>query len=171
MNGDKSGADIINGSCTACLTHLAVLYEVVARKDPVTEVKMYNLCDSALQRLGAHISKPHYDEHTYLDLLLTVRLSLCCFLTVTTQKGDGQESWNKSLAVFDVRIASLPSEHSGSLRQIRKFIGEMYSDFQARLPDCEPPTIHCLALSEDGVTEDSKYPSLMSAEVRTSYGI
>ena len=47
----------------------------------------------------------------------------------------------------------------------------MYSDFQARLPDCEPPMIYSLALSEDGVTEDSKYPSLMSAEVRTSYGI
>ena len=47
----------------------------------------------------------------------------------------------------------------------------MYSDFQARLPDCEPPMIYSLALSEEGITEDSKYPSLMSAEVRTFYGI
>ena len=47
----------------------------------------------------------------------------------------------------------------------------MYSDFQARLPDCEPPMIYSLALSEDGITEDSKYPSLMSAEVRILYGI
>jgi len=73
--------------------------------------------------------------------------------------------------VFDVRIASLPFEESGSLRHLRKVIGKMYSDFQAMLPDCEPPTIYSLALSEDGITEDSKYPSLMSAEVRVLYGI
>jgi len=73
--------------------------------------------------------------------------------------------------VFDVRIASLPLEESGSLWHLRKAIGEMYSDFQSRLPDYEPSMIHSLALSEDGTTEDSKYPSLMSAEVRRLYGI
>jgi hypothetical protein len=47
----------------------------------------------------------------------------------------------------------------------------MYSDFQARLPGCEPPTIHSLAMLEDGTTEESKYPNLMSVEVRMMYGI
>jgi len=75
-NGDESGVDIISSSCIACLAHLAVLYEVVARMDPFAEVKMYNLCDSALRRLGMRQSNPRFDEYTYLDLLLGVRLSL-----------------------------------------------------------------------------------------------
>jgi len=91
-NGDKSGADVVNNSCTACLAHLAVLYEVVGRMDPVARDEMYNLCDSALQRLGTHTSKPLYDEYTYLDLLLGVRLSYS-FLTVVAQT----EGWGRTL--------------------------------------------------------------------------
>ena len=47
----------------------------------------------------------------------------------------------------------------------------MYSNFQDKLPDWEPPMIYSLAMSEDGITEDSKYPNLMLAEVRMLYGI
>ena len=57
------------------------------------------------------------------------------------------------------------------MRDCRKVVGEMYSDFQARVPDCEPPVIFSLAASEDGTTKDSKYPNLMLAEVRMQYGI
>jgi hypothetical protein len=46
-----------------------------------------------------------------------------------------------------------------------------YSDFQTRLPDCEPPIVFSLATMEDGTTKDSKYPNLMLAEVRMQYGI
>ena len=71
--GDKNGGDVINASCIACLAQLAVLCEAVGRLDPFVEVEMYNLCDSALQRLGALSSDLHFDEYTYLDLLLVVR--------------------------------------------------------------------------------------------------
>jgi len=80
---------MISSSRIGCLAHLAVLYEVVARMDPVVEVEMYNLCDSALQRLGTHTSDLRFNEYTYLDLLLGVRLPLCCFLMATTQTGAG----------------------------------------------------------------------------------
>ena len=76
--GDKSGADVIGSSCIACLAHLVVLYEVVCRTDPAA-VEMYNLCDSALQRLGILTSELCFDEYTYLDLLLGVRLPLFDF--------------------------------------------------------------------------------------------
>ena len=73
-HGDKSGADVISSSCIACLAHLAVLYEVVCRTDPVAK-EMHNLCDVALQRLGMLTSELRFEEYTYLDLLLGVRLS------------------------------------------------------------------------------------------------
>ena len=63
---------MISGSCIACLAHLAVLYEVICRVD-TGGGETYNLCDLALQRLGALTSELHVDEYTYLDLLLAVR--------------------------------------------------------------------------------------------------
>jgi len=83
----------------------------------------------------------------------------------------GQDSWKKSLLVFDARIDILLLEKSESLRCFRKVIWERYSDFQARLPGCEPPTLFSLGSLEDGTTEDSKYPNLMSPEVRVEYGL
>ena len=65
---------MISSSCIACLAHLAILYEVVCRKAPVA-AETYDLCDSALQRLGVLTSKFHLEEYTYLDLLLGVRPS------------------------------------------------------------------------------------------------
>ena len=70
---------MISGSCVACLTQLAILYEAIARMDPVAEVEMFNLCDSALQRLGMLTSELHFDEYTSLDLLLGVCLSFILF--------------------------------------------------------------------------------------------
>ena len=70
-HGDESGVDIIGSSCIACLAHLAVLYEVVGRLDPVAG-DMYGLCDSALQRLGKLTLDLRFEEYTYLDLLIGV---------------------------------------------------------------------------------------------------
>ena len=92
-NSNDRGAYVISSSCIACLAHLAVLYEVVGRMDSVAKAEMYNLCDSALQRLGTHTSTLRFNEYTYLDLLLGVRLPLCCFLTATTQTRD----WDRTL--------------------------------------------------------------------------
>ena len=69
---DKNRADVISSSCIACLAHLAILYEVICRPDPVAG-EMYALCDSALQKLGVLTSELQLDEYTYLDLLLAVR--------------------------------------------------------------------------------------------------
>ena len=70
---------MISGSSVACLAHLAILYEAVCRTDPVAGFKLYDLCDSALERLGALTSEVHFEEYTHLDLLLGVRPPLCSF--------------------------------------------------------------------------------------------
>jgi hypothetical protein len=73
QHGDKNGADIVSSTCVTCLAHLAVLYEVIGRNDCSAEAKTDDLCDSALRRLGTLTSELHFDEYTYLDLLLGVR--------------------------------------------------------------------------------------------------
>ena len=86
--GDKNRADhVISSSCITCLAHLAILYEAVCRTDPVA-AETYALCDSALQKLGMLTSEFYLDEYTYLDLLLGVRPSLRCFLTMVAHVGD-----------------------------------------------------------------------------------
>jgi hypothetical protein len=70
---------VISSSCIACLAHLAILCEAVCRTNPVRSFELRNLCDSALERLGTLTSELDFDEYTYLDLLLGVRLSLCHF--------------------------------------------------------------------------------------------
>ena len=77
--GDKTGAEVITSICITCLAHLAILYEVVCRVDPMSGSKLYDLCDSALRRLGALTSEVHFDDYTRLDLLLGVRPFLCSF--------------------------------------------------------------------------------------------
>ena len=83
-NGDKCGVDVLGGNCIACLAHLAILYEVVGRTSPDEEAEAYELCDSALQKLGALTSELCFDEYTYLDLLVGVRPPPHCFPTVIT---------------------------------------------------------------------------------------
>ena len=83
----------------------------------------------------------------------------------------GQDSWKKSIPIFDVRIGSLPFEESGSLRRCRGVVGGMYSDFQSGVPDLELPIIASFDMSRDGTTEDSKYPNSLPVEVRESYGV
>jgi hypothetical protein len=100
--GDKEGADVISNCCITCLAHLAILYEVVCRIDPVSGGKSYALCDSALQRLGTLTSELHLDEYSHLDLLLGVRPSLSCFLVVAAQTGD----WDRTLGTNRCRYST-----------------------------------------------------------------
>jgi hypothetical protein len=86
--GDNSGAEVIGSSCIACLAHLAVLCEAVCQTDPAGRFESYSLCDSALERLGALTPGLCFDEYTYLDLLLGVRLFLCCFPIAMAQTGN-----------------------------------------------------------------------------------
>jgi hypothetical protein len=90
---DNSGAEVISSSCIACLAHLAVLYEAVCRTDPIGSFELRNLCDSTLERLGTLTLEVHFDEYTYLDLLLGVRPSLSCFPISMAQTGD----WDRTL--------------------------------------------------------------------------
>ena len=53
--------------------------------DPEAGTEVYDLCDAALERLGTLTSEVHFDEYTYLDLLLGVRPSLDCLPTVMAQ--------------------------------------------------------------------------------------
>ena len=80
---------MIGSCCIACLAHLAILYEVVCRIDPVSGSNSYALCDSALERLGMLTSELHLDEYTHLDLLLGVRLSLSYFPVTAAQRRTG----------------------------------------------------------------------------------
>ena len=92
-HGDKPRADAIGSSCIPCLAHLAALYELVCQKGPGAG-EMYDLCDLALQRLGMLTSELHFDEYTYLDLLLGVRLP-SCFPTVIVMAQTGL--WDRTL--------------------------------------------------------------------------
>jgi hypothetical protein len=100
--GDKSGVDVISSTCIACLAHIAILYEVICRTDPVAGSEFYNLCDLALQRLGVLTSELQFDEYTHLDLLLGVCPSLCCFLLSMTQTGD----WDRTLGINHYRSST-----------------------------------------------------------------
>jgi len=81
-----SAADEISSSCIACLAHLAILYEVVCRTAPVAG-ETYDLCDSALRKLGMLTSELYLEEYTYLDLLLGVRPLSCRLPMMVTHSG------------------------------------------------------------------------------------
>ena len=178
-HGDKSGADVIGISCITCLAYLAILYEAVGRTEPVVAVEMYKLCDSALQNLGALTYELRLDEYTHLDLLLKVRSVLTLLLGADDSDTRlAQNSWAKSLPVFDVRIANLPSKEAGSsskeagsLQHFKSVVEKAHLRFETALPDNEPPVIYSLATMEDGTTVGSKYPNLMSVEARVEFGI
>jgi hypothetical protein len=135
--------------------------------------KLYDLCDSALRRLGTLTSEVHPEEHTRFGLLLGVLPSSCSFHWRWRKRETGVGPWKKSLPVFDARIASLPLEESASLWDCRKVVGVKYSDYQTKIPGCEPPIIVSLALAtlEDVSTKDSRYADLVSLEVGTHYEV
>jgi hypothetical protein len=74
-HGDKNGAEVVSGICIACMAHLAILYDIVSNNDPSAKAEVDSLCDSTLRSLGELTLELHFDEYTYLDLLLGVRLT------------------------------------------------------------------------------------------------
>jgi hypothetical protein len=135
--------------------------------------KLYDLYDSALRRLATLTFEVHSEEYTRFGLSLEVLPSSCSSHWRWRKRETGVGLWNKSLTVFDARIASLPLEESASLWDCRKVVGVKYSDYQTKIPGCEPPVIVSLALAtlEDVSTKDSRYPDLVSLEVVTQYGV
>lgn len=52
-----------------------------------------------------------------------------------------QISWKKALGVFEARLADVPLEHSTKLRYWKEIVAGVRSDFAAKLPDAELPTL------------------------------
>ena len=71
--GDSLGTEIIQNSCVCCLSHLAVLCDLMGQLEPNSKPRMDDICDWSLGRLGDLTQGMCFEEYTYLDLLLRVR--------------------------------------------------------------------------------------------------
>ena len=72
---------------------------------------------------------------------------------------------------FKTRMSLLPVEETTTLVRWWKVVADAYISYKEKLPDCEPPLLSSLSLLEDGRTEDSKYPNLLSPQARAELGI
>ena len=82
-----------------------------------------------------------------------------------------QVSWRAALGVFDARLVTAPFEHGTKLRHWRETVVGVYSDFTVKLPESKLQTLALRASLTDGRTEESRYPDMMSSEVRQQHGI
>ena len=76
-------------------------------------------------------------------------------------------SWKKALDIIDGRIGLRSDVGGGSLPHWRRVIGKAYADLQVGF--LGPSLLVSLALGEDGRTEDSRFPNLLSQVVRERY--
>ena len=72
---------------------------------------------------------------------------------------------------FKTRTSVLPVEEATTLIRWWKVVADAYTSYKEKLPDSEPPLLSSLCLLEDGRTEDSKYPNLLSPQTRADLGI
>jgi len=72
---------------------------------------------------------------------------------------------------FKARASVLPVEKTAILIRWWKVVADAYTLYKEKLPDCEAPLLSSLSLLEDGRTEDSKYPNLLSPQARAEQGI
>ena len=73
-----------------------------------------------------------------------------------------QISWKKALEVFEARLADVPLEHDTRLRHWKEIVAKVRSDFMAKLPDAELPTLAAWEKFEDDRrTEGSWHQNLM----------
>ena len=72
---------------------------------------------------------------------------------------------------FKTRTSALAVEEATALVRWWKVVADAYASYKEKIPDCEPPLLSSMCLLEDGRTEDSKYPNLLSPEARTQLGI
>ena len=66
-----------------------------------------------------------------------------------------QVSWRKALGVFEARLADIPLEHDTKLRDWKEIVTRVHSEFTAKLPDTQPPTLATLARLEGDRIEGS----------------
>ena len=79
--------------------------------------------------------------------------------------------WKRALGGFKARTAVLPVGESTTLLHWWGVVANAHTSYKNKLPDCEPPLLSSLSRLEDGRTEDSKYPNLLSYQVQIEYGI
>jgi hypothetical protein len=79
--------------------------------------------------------------------------------------------WKRAMEGFKTRTSALPAEEANTLVRWWNVVAGAYSLYKEKLPDCEPPLLSSLSLLEDGRTEDSKYPNLLSPQTRADLGI
>ena len=72
---------------------------------------------------------------------------------------------------FKTRTSLLLEEETATLIHWWKIVANAYALYKEKLPDCEPPLLSSMCLLEDGRTEDSKYPNLLSPQARAELGI
>lgn len=52
-----------------------------------------------------------------------------------------QVSWKRALGVFEARLVDVSLEYGTKLRYWREIVARVHSDFAAKLPDVELPTL------------------------------
>jgi hypothetical protein len=72
-----------------------------------------------------------------------------------------QISWGKALGVFDARLAGIPPEHGTKLRHWKEIVARVHSDFAAKLPAAELPTLATRERLKDDFTEGSRHQNMM----------
>lgn len=82
-----------------------------------------------------------------------------------------QISWKTALDTIDARLGLRSDEDNGQLRHWKMIIEKAYAEFQANLPEFEPPLFDSLVLATDGRSEGSKFPNLIAPEERERYGL
>jgi hypothetical protein len=77
-----------------------------------------------------------------------------------------QVSWKKALEVFEARLADVPLEHATKLRHWKEIVAWVRSDFAAKLPDVELPTLVTRSKLKEDRTDGSRHQSLMLPVVK-----
>lgn len=72
---------------------------------------------------------------------------------------------------FKARTSALSEEEATPLVHWWKVVAEAHALYKENIPDCEPPLLSSLCLLEDGRSEDSTYPNLLSPQARADLGI
>ena len=71
---DSSGVETIWTCCVLCLAHLAALSHLTGQTELTLGGSMHNLCDLALNRLGALSREIPVEVYSHFDVLTRVRI-------------------------------------------------------------------------------------------------
>ena len=169
---DDDGVETIWTCCVTCLAHLAALCHLISQTEPTLRASMGEMCDLALGKLGDLSHEVPVEGRSYFNILTGVRiLAVPLRRDNALTRGADQISWKKALDTIDIRIGLSSHARSRSLWHWREVIGKAYVEFQVNFLGYGPTPLISLALSVDGRTPDSRYPSLLLHQERERYGL